>query len=71
MKNIAKEVHNNQDLKTIDSVMEIFRSRDDISISIIQRKCNVGYNAAHRAFEKLVQGGVIEKIDGNYISKFV
>ena len=39
----------------------MFKSGDDISISLIQRKCQVGYNTAYRTFEKLVEDDLIER----------
>ena len=60
-----------QDIKTRTAVFQMFKSGDDISVSLIQRKCKVGYNSASRTFENLVEDGCIEKGNGNGVSKFL
>ena len=59
-------IENEQDIKTRTSVFQIFKSGDEISVSLIQRKCQVGYNSASRTFENLVEDGLIELIKGTY-----
>ncbi len=60
-----------QDVKTRTTVFKMFKSGDDISVSLIQIKCRVGYNCASRTFENLVEDGLIEKGKGNSVSKFL
>lgn len=60
-----------QDIKTRATVFQMFKSGDDISVSLIQRKCRVGYNSAYRVFENLVEDGLVEKGIGNGVSKFI
>jgi len=71
MSQIIKQVQLEQDVKTKKFVLQIFKSGDEISVSLIQRKCCVGYNSASRTFEKLVEDGLIEKTKGNGVSKFI
>lgn len=60
-----------QDEKTLIEVFKLFDPGDDISISLIQRKCQVGYNTAYRTFEHLIRNGKIKRGDNNGISKFI
>jgi len=60
-----------EDIKTRTTVFQMFKSGDDISVSLIQRKCKVGYNSAYRVFENLVEDGLVEKGIGNGVSKFI
>ena len=53
------EVQSKQDVDTLVSVLNNFGSGNDISISLIQRKCKCGYNSAYRVFEKLAKKGRI------------
>lgn len=62
---------NEQDIKTRTLIFDNFNSGDDISISLIQRKCCVGYNTAKRVFENLVYDGLIQKGDKNGVSKLI
>lgn len=71
MKDVIKETQMEQDIKTRISIFQMFKSGDDISISLIQRKCKTGYNSAYRTFENLVEDGLIERGEGNGVSKFV
>ena len=71
MSNMIKQTQMEQDIKTRTSVFKMFKSGDDISVSLIQRKCNVGYNSASRTFENLIEDGLIERGKGNEISKFL
>jgi DNA-binding transcriptional regulator YhcF (GntR family) len=71
MSDIIKQTQMEQDVKTRTAVFQMFKSGDDISVSLIQRKCQVGYNSASRTFENLVEDGLIEKGKGNGVSKFL
>lgn len=71
MSDIIKQAQMEQDVKTRTAVFQMFKSGDDISVSLIQRKCKVGYNSASRTFENLVEDGLIEKGNGNGVSKFL
>lgn len=61
---MTKESYKEEEV--IDSVKEDFESGDDISISIIQRKYALGYNAAGRVFDKLVNENFIKKPSGKF-----
>lgn len=50
--------------KAIQNIKETFKKDDDISISVIQRRCRLGYNAASLAFNQLKEDGLIIKADG-------
>ena len=50
MSDIIKQAQMEQDVKTRTAVFQMFKSGDDISVSLIQRKCKVGYNSASRTF---------------------
>jgi hypothetical protein len=71
MSNIIKEAQMEQDIKTRTTIFELFKSGEDISISLIQRKCQVGYNSAYRTFENLIEDGLIERGIGYGVSKFI
>ena len=71
MSDIIKQTQMEQDVKTRTAVFQMFKSGDDISVSLIQRKCQVGYNSASRTFENLVEDRLIEKGNGNVVSKFL
>lgn len=58
-----------RDMKTRDAIFKTFKSGDDISISLIQRRCAVGYFTASRVFKNLIEDGLIELGKGNGISK--
>lgn len=69
MSDIIKQTQMEQDVKTRTTVFQMFKSGDDISVSLIQRKCQVGYNSASRTFKNLFEDGLIEKKNGE--SKFI
>jgi DNA segregation ATPase FtsK/SpoIIIE-like protein len=48
-----------RDEQVVEDVKNWFKSGDDISIPIIQRKCKTGYNLAYRVYTKLVEDGII------------
>jgi len=48
-------------IETRVSVFQNFSSGDDISVSLIQRKCRCGYNSAYMVFEMLVEDDLIER----------
>jgi hypothetical protein len=54
MSNVIKETQDKQDHQTKELVIEYFKSGDDISISLIQRKCKVGYFSASRVLDDLI-----------------
>ena len=55
MSDIIKQAQMEQDVKTRTAVFQMFKSGDDISVSLIQRKCKVGYNsAAEGPFDKFI-----------------
>lgn len=66
---IIQQTQLEQAIKTRTTIFQIFKSGDDISVPLIQRKCKVGYNSAFRVFENLIEDGLIER--GNGVSKFV
>ena len=66
MSDIIKQTQNEQDIKTRTTVFQMFKSGDEISVSLIQRKCQVGYNSASRTLENLVEDGLVELIKGTY-----
>lgn len=71
MSDIIKQTQIEHDVKTRAFVFQMFKSGDDISVPLIQRKCRVGYFSASRTFENLVEDGLIEKGKGNGVSKFL
>ena len=60
IKDLAKEVNDELDAKAQSEFLIQFKKGDDISVSIIQRKCKVGYNAAVRLVNYLNQNGKID-----------
>jgi len=66
MSDIIKQTQTEQDIKTRTSVFQMFKSGDEISVSLIQRKCSVGYFSASRTLENLVKDGLVELIKGTY-----
>lgn len=54
IKDLAKEFNEELDIKARKEFDSQFSKGDDISISIIQRKCKVGYNAAYRLLNYLI-----------------
>ena len=66
MSDIIKQTQNEHDIKTRTSVFQMFKSGDEISVSLIQRKCKVGYNSASRTLNNLIKDGLIEQIKGTF-----
>ena len=60
-KNGVVETQDEQDIKTRTVVFQNFKSGDDISVSLIQRKCKCGYFSASRVLENLMEDGLIEE----------
>lgn len=52
--------------EAVESVKENFKSGEDISIPIIQRRYTLGYNSAGRVFDRLVNEGIIKKPSGKF-----
>ena len=52
-------------------VVEFVVSRDDVSISKIQRQFNIGYNKAANYFDKLVDDGYVERSVGGKPGKVI
>jgi hypothetical protein len=72
MRNHISEFQNQQDKITMGNVLNMFSTGDEISISLIQRKCKAGYFSAYRVFEQLKEEGRIRPGKGaNGISKFI
>lgn len=71
MSDIIKQTQIEQDVKTRTTVFLMFKTGDDISVPLIQRKCKVGYNSASRTFKNLMEDGLIEKGKDNGVSKFI
>lgn len=71
MSNVIKQAQMEQDSKTRASVLQMFRSGDAISVSLIQRRCMVGYYSALRVFNSLVEDRLIERGDPDGVSKFL
>lgn len=66
-----KQIQEKQDETVMDLISIMFKSGDDISVSLIQRKCKAGYNSASRTFEKLINEGLITNEDSYGQSKFI
>lgn len=49
------------DIETKTKVCGKFNTGDDISISLIQRKCGTGYFTAYRTLEKLIEDGFVKR----------
>ncbi len=49
------------DIETRTKVFEMFKSGDDISISLIQKKCSTGYFTASRTLENLIEDGLVKR----------
>jgi predicted transcriptional regulator len=64
MKDVIKETQLEHDIKTRSGVFERFNSGDDISVSLIQRKCKCGYFSASRVLENLIDEGLVERTKG-------
>lgn len=68
---IIEQIQMEQYMKTRVVVFQMFNTGDDISVSLIQRKCKVGYNSASRVLENLIEDGLVEKINKNGLCKFL
>jgi predicted transcriptional regulator len=64
MKDVIKETQLEHDIKTRSGVFERFNRGDDISVSLIQRKCKCGYFSASRVLENLIDDGLVERTKG-------
>ena len=56
----AQDLH---DKNTLISIAMSFNVGDDISESLIQLKCKVGYNSAYRVLNKLITDGKVKRTD--------
>lgn len=45
----------------IKEILIRFKSGSEISVSLIQRRCSVGYNLAYRVLELLIEKGIAER----------
>jgi len=70
MSDTLKQAQLEQDIKTRTAVFGAFKSGDDISISLIQRRCSVGYFSASRVLENLIEDGLVEQV-GNSVGKML
>ena len=70
MSDTLKQAQLDQDIKTRTAVFGTFKSGDDISVSLIQRRCSVGYFSASRVLENLIEDGLIEQV-GNSVGKML
>lgn len=61
MSEIIKQTQLEQDEKIKSAILTRFKSGDDISVSLIQRKCQVGYNSAYRTYNMMITDGLIKK----------
>jgi hypothetical protein len=61
MSDIIKQTQLEQDEKTRSAILINFKSGDDISIPLIQRKCLTGYNSAYRTYNMMISDGLISK----------
>jgi len=66
MSDTLKQAQLDQDIKTRTAVFGTFKSGDDISVSLIQRRCAVGYFSASRVLENLIEDGLVESIKGTF-----
>jgi hypothetical protein len=66
MSDTLKQAQLEQDIKTRTKVFGAFESGDEISVSLIQRKCSVGYFSASRVLQNLVDDGLVDIIKGTY-----
>ena len=61
IKDLTKEYNDELDQKAQKEFELQFKKGDDISVSIIQRKCKVGYNCAYRTLVSLIEQNKIIK----------
>ena len=66
MSSTLKQAQLEQDIKTRTSIFNTFKIGDNISVSIIQRTCSVGYFSAYRVLENLIEDGFIKQIKGTF-----
>lgn len=66
MSDTLKQSQLEQDIKTRTKIFSMFESGDDISVSLIQRKCSVGYFSASRVLQNLVDDGLVKFIKGTF-----
>ena len=70
MNKTVKEALDIEDAKTRSSIDRSFKKGDDITISIIQRRCRTGYFTACRVLVKLQIDGLVSQtkkaINGSY-----
>ena len=59
-KDLAEKINDEFDSKAKSDFLIQFKKGDDISVSIIQKKCKVGYNTAVRLVNYLNQNGKID-----------
>ena len=72
MKDVIKQTQTEHDIETRSRVFHVFNSGDDISVSLIQRKCKCGYFSAYRVLENLVDDGLVERGKTEYeVSKML
>lgn len=63
MSNTIKEAQDLRDKNTLINVAMNFNVNDEISESLIQRKCKVGYNSASRVLDKLIKDKKVKRTD--------
>ncbi len=49
------------DIDTRTKIFGMFKSGDDISVSLIQRKCSTEYFTASRTLENLIEDGLVKR----------
>ena len=61
-----KNTQDERDIKTRSSIMLTFEKGDEISVSLIQRRCKTGYFTASRVLENLKVDGLIKDLPNAY-----
>ncbi|QQO97018.1 hypothetical protein Nekkels1_19 [Cellulophaga phage Nekkels_1] len=56
-------------IETRTLVFKTFNSGDDISISIIQKRCKVGYTSAYTTLRNLSEDGLVVNCNKNGVFK--
>ena len=56
-----KEIQAGIDMNLSVLVFQNFSSGDDISASLMQRKCKCGYFSASRVLRSLIKNGIVQK----------
>lgn len=74
MSNFIGTFISERDEATLTKVLTMFTYNDEISVSIIQMRCHVGYHSANYAYNALIkQGKIIRNLSfpdrGKYITK--